>query len=408
MNNKDIAIITSGFLPVPATKGGAVENLIINIINKNEKNKKIKLTVFSIYDEQAQEEAKKYKETNFIFIKTPCYIKIIDKITYIFSKNILKKSNSQSYRYIFQRLYYLNKVSKNLKKRDYSKILLENHPTQYLALKWRKNYIKYADRYYYHCHNEFPGEYGCHNIIQKTSKIICVSNYIANQLKKYLNIPTEKFVVLRNAIDEEKFKKEYRTDEIKKIKEKYGINKDDKVLLFTGRIVPEKGVLELISAIEKVKNSKYKLIIVGSSLNQLDAKTKYEELVEKKYEKIKEKIVFTGFIKYEEIGIIYKIADLAIIPSIWNDPAPLTIIESLVCGLPIITTESGGIPEYVNEECAIILKRDNNIVNNLTQSIDFLLENEEKLKSMQEESNRVGKELTVDKYYENFEKIIQK
>ena len=34
MNNK-IAIVTSGFLPVPATKGGAVENLIVNIINVN-------------------------------------------------------------------------------------------------------------------------------------------------------------------------------------------------------------------------------------------------------------------------------------------------------------------------------------------------------------------------------------
>ena len=211
---------------------------------------------------------------------------------------------------------------------------------------------------------------------------------------------------MRNAIDESKFNKNITEEEIRKIKEKYEISEKDKVLLFTGRIVPEKGVLELIKAIKKVNSKNYKLIIVGSSLNQLDTKTKYEELVEKVYENVKDRVVFTGFIKYNEIGKIYKIADIAIIPSIWNDPAPLTIIESLVCGLPIITTESGGIPEYVNKKCAIVLKRDGNIVNNLSEKIDFLLNNEKELIKMSKESKNIGKSLNVDEYYENFERII--
>ena len=58
---KNIAIITSGFLPVPATKGGAVENLIVNLLNENEKNKKIKFEIFSIYDQDALNKSKKYE-----------------------------------------------------------------------------------------------------------------------------------------------------------------------------------------------------------------------------------------------------------------------------------------------------------------------------------------------------------
>ena len=65
----NLAIITSGFLPVPAAKGGAVENLIENFLNENEKYRKMNLTVFSVYEENAIKEATKYKFTSFEFIK---------------------------------------------------------------------------------------------------------------------------------------------------------------------------------------------------------------------------------------------------------------------------------------------------------------------------------------------------
>ena len=50
-----LAMITSGFLPVPATKGGAVENLIENFLRMNEEYEDYEITVFSIYDEKAKE-----------------------------------------------------------------------------------------------------------------------------------------------------------------------------------------------------------------------------------------------------------------------------------------------------------------------------------------------------------------
>ena len=120
---KKIAMITSGFLPVPATKGGAVENLIVNLLNENEKNKKIKFEIFSIYDQDALNKSKKYENSNFRFIKVNPFIKIIDKMVFFLAKSIFKKQNSQSYRYIFQRLYYLNKCSKLLKKYNYDIVI---------------------------------------------------------------------------------------------------------------------------------------------------------------------------------------------------------------------------------------------------------------------------------------------
>ena len=111
----NLAVITSGFFPLPASKGGAVENLIENLLNENEKENEIYFSIFSIYDEKAVQLSKGYKNSKFIFIKLNIFVKMLDKITFWIANNILKKENSQSYRFIFQRLYYLRKVSKMLK-----------------------------------------------------------------------------------------------------------------------------------------------------------------------------------------------------------------------------------------------------------------------------------------------------
>lgn len=404
---KKIAMITSGFLPVPATKGGAVENLIVNLLNENEKNKKIKFEIFSIYDQDALNQSKKYENSNFKFIQVNAFIKIIDKTVFFCAKNIFKKQNSQSYRYIFQRLYFLNKCSKLLKKYNYDIVILENHPTQYLALKWRKNYLKYSGKYYYHCHNEFPGTYGCEKIIKNTKKIICVSEFIAKSLFESNEISKDKFVVLRNCIDAQRFSRKISIEEKEKIKKKYGISPNDKILLFTGRITPEKGVKELIESLKYVKYKNYKLLILGSALNELKTKTEYQEQLENEVKKISKKVIFTGFIKYEEINTFYALADIAVLPSIWNDPAPLTIIESLVSGLPIITTNSGGIPEYATGGSAIILQHDENLAQNLGKNIDRLLNDTQELKKMKKKAIEASKNLTLENYYFNFINIIK-
>ena len=85
-----LAIVTSGFLPVPATQGGAVENLVENFVNKNEEYKKLNITVFSIKDKKAIEVASRYKNSEYIFIEPNLIVKTLDKFTYFIAKNILK------------------------------------------------------------------------------------------------------------------------------------------------------------------------------------------------------------------------------------------------------------------------------------------------------------------------------
>lgn len=398
----NVAIITSGYLPVPASRGGAVETIVEGFIEENEKKKEVKFNIFSIYDEEAAETSKKYKNTSFCFIKTNRIVECLDKIIYHFAKTILKKEKTMSYRYILQRLYFLNKVSKKLKRENYDKIIIENHATLFLALKWRKNYKKYDGKYYYHIHNELVNSYGCAQIIKNTKKILCVSKFIKKQVIDFLELENENNVeVLTNCIDIHKFNGKISREEKNRLKKKYNIKSEEKVLLFTGRLTKEKGIKELLQAIEKVKNNHYKLLIVGSFFFRTDVKNDFKEELEELIQNVKDKVEFTGFIDYNEIPKIYAIADIAVLPSQCNDSAPLTIIESMASGLPIITTNSGGIPEYAKNGCAIIIQRDHDIVENMAKAIKDLLENSEQVNQMSRISYENAQELNLSNFYNN-------
>lgn len=398
-----IAIITSGYLPVPASKGGAVENLVQNLLDENEKNKNIKFIVYSIEDNEAQEIAKKtYKNSEFIFVKANIFVRYLDKFIYWIAKNIFKKQNTISYRYILQRLCFLNKVSKNLNRNDYDKVILENHSSLFLALKWRKNYYKYAGKYYYHVHNEIKQGYGCDDIIKNSKSILCVSDYIRKQVKEILNIDGNILTVLKNGIDTDKFNGTIDEKTAKDLRNKYKIKHDEKVIIFTGRINEQKGIKQLLQAISNMNYSKFKLLVVGGYFFNTNIKSNFEKEIEPLIEKVKDNVIFTGYVDYEELHNIYAISDIAVLPSMWEEPCALTVIESMASGLPIIATDSGGIPEYVNENMSVIIKRDKYLVKNLRIAIDELISNDEKIKEMSKEAKKQARLFSKSEYYKNF------
>lgn len=406
---EDITLIMGSVFPIPAVKGGAVENLVENIATAQEKEKKINLNIICAYDFNAEKIAKeKFKNTKFNYIKVGKINKFIDKCICFVATRIFHKKNVMAYSYIFQRLGYYKKISNLLHERDFGKIILENSTGLYLALKWKKNYIKYAGRYYYHCHNKVNMDFNCLEIIEKTSKFITVSDYMGKDLQNFSNrIKNKEFLTLKNIINYEKFKKNLTDNEKTILKNKYHINIDEKVIIFVGRLTEEKGIRQLLMAINKVAYEKFKLLIVGSYFFNTKVKSGFEKELDELVTKNKEKIIFTGYINYDEIYQLYKISDFAVLPSMWDEPAGLTIQEAEACGLPVITTNSGGIPEYVIKGSSIIINKDEKIVENLKIEIEKLLNNEKKLKEMSTKSLEIIDDLDIIKYYNNLLKIVE-
>lgn len=398
-----VAILTSGVAPVPPTKGGAVECLVEHILNENEINKEIDIDLYSIYEKDAELISQKYKKTNFKYIKSSRIASFIDNSVYFIINNVLGKKDNMKFRNIFKRFEYVHKLKKYIFLNDYDKVILQNHPTLFLSLKG-KNEDKYKDKYYIHLHNEVKSLYGCDEVALNCKKIIGISKSTSEFMKDY---PKDKFSILYNCIDTDKFNKDLWLNDKANIRKKYGIKENEIVMIFSGRLTAEKGIKELIKAFKLIKSKNIKLLVVGSYFYNSDMSSSQSDEIDNLVKDIKDKIIFTGYIQYDEIPKVYAIADFAVLPSMWEEPAGLTIIESMSTGLPIITTESGGIPEYVTNECAFIIKRDKDIIKNLAEKIEILSNDKELREAMGKASREKALNFNIKDYYKNFINIIK-
>lgn len=414
--NPRVAVITSGYLPVPNVLGGAVEALDMMMVRENEKTPNFEFTVFSSWapgvDEVIRDGA--FQHTDFRFIKTSMLVKTADRCIYWAAKYILRKKKLMSYRYIAQRLWYIRKVAKALSKDDasgkapFDKVMIENHATLFMTMQKYGNAERYADKVYYHLHNEVTNDFGCKHEIAQVKKVLGVSNYIVETLDRFLRehgeggLKPEQEAVWRNGVDTSCFGSNEAKHKAKAFRKKYGINDDDIVFLFSGRLTPEKGAEELLEAftrvVDQVPNAK--LVVAGAFFFSSNIKSPFEQKLHDlaSQPQIKERIIFTGFVDYNDMPALYEMADVCVLPSIWDDPAPLAVIESLVSGKPLITTRSGGIPEYANDDCAIILERDNQLVDHLAQAMVELANDSQKRASVSSSTSGLRLQLNSRTY----------
>ena len=143
------------------------------------------------------------------------------------------------------------------------------------------------------------------------------------------------------------------------------------------------------------------MIIIGASAYGKDkVLSPFILQLKEEAEPIKEQIIFTGFVNYQQVPSYLKMGDLAVIPSIWEEPFGLTVVEAMAAGLPLITTRSGGIPE-ICEDVACIVEREN-IVDNLANAILDLYEHPEKRKAMSKASLERSKLFDKESYARDF------
>ncbi len=395
---KKICIILPEEFPVPATKGGAVETLVNSIIDENEKENKIEITCVARYEKKAYEESKKYKNTKFVFFRMYPNKKIIRFGIRVINDFLLKITKINIKNTIHSKRLY-----KKIQNEEFDYILIEGgDPFSY------KNLLEHYNKEKRIIHLHGGNAIGTKEYDELYGKFLVLNNFMVNQFIGNKIIEKNRVYVLRNGINVKKFSRELTNEERDNLRNSYGIKKDDIVIIYCGRLMQEKGVKELILAIKQLKNrSKVKLLIVGSSNFGNKNKTKYEEELLEISKDIKENIIFTGFIHNEDMYKIYKMADIAVVPSLWEDASPLVIVEQMASGLPIVSTISGGIPELV-EDNAFLVERDEKIVNNLAKNIDYLIGNPDKRNEMSEKGKILSEKLSVENFYKNFVELFEK
>lgn len=404
---KKIAFVTPGWSPVPATKGGAVENLIEFLLNENEKKHEFYFTIFSIYEKKAQILSRKYKYSDFTFIKYPKSISRLDLFVYWIAKNILRKKNLISYRNIILRMYVLLQYSRKIEPNQFDKIIFVTNSTLFLLLKWSRRMKESSNKVIYYLHNEVRSVFGCEKEISDIAGVISISEFVEKAfLKDYSCLRKKNNNILMNCVDTHAFTI-IDTAKIQYYKDKFVIKNTDYVVIFTGRIVREKGVWEVVKAIKKIGNKiPLKLLIVGGGFYSSNIVDPYMKTIQKEIDDIKDRVIITGYINYDDIPSIYRLGNIAILPSMWDEPAGLTMVEAVISGLPLITTKSGGIPEYIPKECAFLLERDGDIISNIANTIEYLYVHPEEAKKMSERGRKLVDVYNLTNYFACFTEAI--
>lgn len=393
----EVAVITSGYLPVPPTKGGAVENIIYNLIKENETFHACDFIVYSIADQNRE----RFRFTKIRQIRTGMLAGMLDRITYFFAKNVFRKKQLISYRYFFQRMEFMRKVGKELQAHSYGRVVLENNIVMFRALEYRDNFEKYKGKIYYHAHNELGKTLGYDRYLKQAKKVIGVSDYITGCFQKLAGTQTTEYETVHNAIDEKLFQKRISQAEKDALKKELGIDPKYPVLLFAGRITKEKGILELLEALFGLEEEQYTLLVAGTTFFHADVKDSFEERLRRIAGKIRGKIIFTGFIPYPEMYQYYQLADICILPSVWQEPCSIGVIECIVSGTPLITTRTGGTPENTTE--ATILLETDNLVGALKEQLHKYLSDPQELRKLKEKTAKCTyRHGTIAKYYHNF------
>ncbi len=190
-------------------------------------------------------------------------------------------------------------------------------------------------------------------------------------------IPEEKIKALHNFINID----EYKID-----------TKDDNYALYFGRLSKEKGILHLIDAFSKMKDGK--LYIAGEG----EEKENIKKLIENNG--LEDRIKLLGFLNTENMKEYIRKCKFVIVPSIWYENCPYSIIETLAIGKPVIGSNMGGIPELIkNGENGFIYQVDN--INDLKQKIQKLFNDNDLVKKFSEKSKELCKKLYSKEIYYN-------
>lgn len=388
-----IAILTSGVLPVPAVQGGAVENLVDFLLEYNDHHCLHDIIVYSVWHPDViNHPALKSKVNSYHFVKTNT---IIGRIR----KGFYKRHYGNKGYYHYSVEYYLSEAIKAIRHQNFDIILIENRPGYILKLK-----DVLSAKFAIHQENDYLNDHTKHGreICDYTSLIINTSEYITQRVKT-INKDDDKSVTVHNGISTFQF---YNATSYKR--QNYGFHDDDFIIVYSGRLTKEKGILQLIQAIKQIQDIPYlKLLIVGASAYGQDKQpTSFIRQLEEESEPIKDKVVYTGYVNYDDVPSYLKMADIAVVPSIWEEPFGLTVVEAMAAGLPLLTTKSGGIPE-ICEGVATIVDRDN-IVENLIYAIKDLYNHPDKRSTMSAASLERSRLFDKETYAKNFFKALER
>ncbi len=183
-------------------------------------------------------------------------------------------------------------------------------------------------------------------------KVICCSDYMVQHVKWAFGLPNDKLVMVPNGVNHSIYdglEKQHLTE----FRRKFALP-EEKLVLFVGRLVYEKGIHILINAVPRVLSKvNAKFVIVGSGYMKDQLLTIVRSMG------LEHKVLFQGFMDEENLLKLQKIADVCVVPSMF-EPFGIVALEAMAAKSPVVASDTGGLSEIINHEVTGIKVYPNN------------------------------------------------
>ncbi len=267
----------------------------------------------------------------------------------------------------------------------------------------------------YHTLYEYYGHYifGNHLKNQRKKVAAAISKFYCERCNELI-VPTRKVAVILKSygikkepniiptgIYVDKFYRENYTDEDREfIRESFGVEKDDFLCVYVGRVAQEKSIDVLIDMFSKISDPKCKFMIVGKSYGDTGDKLKEQA----KKLGISDRVIFVGEVPHEKVAIYYQIGEVFLNASV-SETQGLTFVEAMVAKVPVNARYDLNLEDLLVEtEAGLVYRNEEEFIENIKK----LKEDIEFRKKMIENAFTVSMDYTAENFGNRVEALYKK
>jgi glycosyltransferase involved in cell wall biosynthesis len=191
-------------------------------------------------------------------------------------------------------------------------------------------------------------------LAQRQDRIIAISEYTANDIVRFFELPRERITVVHNGVDHERFHPRGREQAKADVSKRLGLGRP--FFLYVSRLEhPAKNHVRLITAFEEFKKatqSQWQLVFGGGDWHGAGM---IHETIRKS--QFSSDIRCLGFVPDAQLPDLYRAADVFVYPSL-HEGFGLPPVEAMACGCPVISSTRGALAEVIGDAAAIVEPED--------------------------------------------------
>ena len=200
-----------------------------------------------------------------------------------------------------------------------------------------------------------PGLY--RRLMRRADLVVCCSDFIRRQLLSRLDVPPQRVTVVHNGVDLRPFAAA-RAAGREAERSRRGLAPAEVVLLYVGAVVPQKGLLHLLHALDRLQGqrpaSPFRLLVAGGAGLWPTADDPYPDETDELHRGRAGAgkglpVTWLGVVPQEEMPRLYALADVFVCPSVWEEPFGTVNVEAMAGGASVVASRVGGVPEAVAE-----------------------------------------------------------